>query len=179
MKFSSGLCICLACLLCLIGMTACGGTEEPVDTTPTTTAPTTPTTMAIIEKDLGDMITREELSTAMGVEMTEPSVSGQGTVLTSVGVEAKVTLNVEVAEKSREIFDLVLLDYPLVEPCPNLGETAWYSSIYHHLLVYDSGYMMTVELFGYEGSEESEMLACRQVAALMLEHLVDIAELTE
>ena len=160
------------CIVMVFGMTACDRSEQPTEPTEATTPTTMPTLAAIIEEDLADMITVEELSNAMHTPMTEPSVSGQGTVLTSVGVEKTVTLNVEVSEKPREIFDQVLLGYPIAVPCPNLGDTAWYSSIYHHLLVYNQGYMMTVELFGYDGGEESEMLACRQVAALMFEHLV-------
>ncbi len=172
MKFVSILLTVTVCAAMLMGLTACGRNTEPEESTEPTTVTTVPTLAPIIEKDLAKMITAEEISYAIGASMTEPSVSGQGTVLTSVGVESTITLNVEVSEKPREIFDQVLLGYPIADPCPNLGETAWYSSIYHHLLVYNQGYMMTVELFGYEGSAEGEMLACRQISALIFEHLV-------
>ena len=161
----------LLCMVCALGLVACGETEELIETTPTTVA-TTPTTAAIIEEDLSAMISKEEISAAVGVEMSDPTVSEQGAVLTSVGTESMVTLSVEVSEKPREIFDQILLNFPVLTACPNLGETAWFSADYHQLLVYDHERMMTVELIGLEGDDDDrELLRCRQIAATILERL--------
>ncbi len=160
----------ILCLACACGLTACGDSTEPVETTPTT-APTTPTTAVIIEEDLAALISKEEITDAVGVEMSKPTVSEQGTVLTSVGLEEMITLSVEVSEKPREIFDQILLNFPLLDACPNLGETAWFSADYHQLLVYDNERMMTVELIGLSDNDDKELLRCRQIAATLLERL--------
>jgi len=180
MKYVSFIFTVFLCVSLVLSLSSCGNKPtEPAETTSTTTATTVPTLAQLIEKDLSDMVTAEQLSAALGTPMSEPSVSSQGETLTSVGTEATVTLNVEVSEKPREIFDQVLLSYPIAVPCPNLGETAWYSSIYHHLLVYDQGYMVTVEVFGLDKDEEGEMLSCRQIAALLLEGLTDNATIAQ
>lgn len=164
----SAICLLAAMLLCL---TACGG-GEPAPEAPATTQATTPTTVAIIEEKLEDMLTVEEISAAVGVPMGKPAVSGQGTVLTSIGTETMTVLSVEVSEKPKDIFMAVLQGYPDLQPCPNLGETAWFSPVYNQLLVYGNGFMITIELTGTNDSDQNvQMLRCRQIAALLLEHL--------
>ncbi len=161
------------CLILACGCTACGNSADDAETTPTT-APTTPTTAVIIKEDLSAMLTQEEVTDAVGIPMTAPTVSGQGTMLTSVGVEDRVTLSVVVSEKPRDIFDQMLLGYPIIEACPNLGETAWFSQAYHQLLVYDHERMITVELIGLPDDDGRELLRCRQIAADLLEHFKEI-----
>lgn len=170
MKFRNVLCIWL-CGMLLLFMSSCGGSGE--DSAVITTAPsTTMTTMAIIDEKLEDMLTVQEISDAVGMEMGKPAVSGQGTVLTSIGVDSKAVLNVEVSEKPVAIFNTVLMAYPDLQACPNLGESAWFSPIYNQLLVYGEGFMITVELTGTGDSDQTmQMLRCRQIAALLLEHL--------
>lgn len=160
----------LLCATCICGLAACGETTEPVEPT-VTTVPTTPTTAVLIDDDLASMISKEEITDAVGVEMSNPTVSGQGTVLTSVGIEDAVTLSVEVSEKPRAIFDQMLLNFPMLDACPNLGETAWFSAVYHQLLVYDNERMITVELVGLDDEDDRELLRCRQIAATLLERL--------
>ncbi len=161
----------LLCAMILLLTTSCGKSSQ--ENTPTTTNPTTTlTTMAIIEEKLEDMLTVQEISEAVGMEMDTPTVSGQGTVLTSIGVGSKAVLSVEVSEKPIAIFHTVLTSYPDLQPCPNLGESAWFSPVYNQLLVYGNDFMITVELTGTGDSDQTmQMLRCRQVAALLLEHL--------
>ncbi len=163
--------VIVICLIMVFALTACNSSSE--QPTVTTTMPsTTMTTMAIIDEKLEDMLSVEEISNAVGLTMGKPAVSGQGTILTSIGVDSKAVLSVEVSEKPIAIFNTVLTAYPDLQPCPNLGETAWYSPVYNQLLVYGKGFMITVELTGTTDSDQTmQMLRCRQIAALLLEHL--------
>jgi len=159
------------CVMSMLLFTACH--TAPADTEQTTTtAPTTQTTAAIIEEKLEDMLTAQEISDAVGAEMGAPVVSGQGTILTSIGVSTKTVLNVEVSEKPIDIFYNVMKAYPDLQACPNLGETAWFSPVYNQLLVYGNGFMITVELTGTGDEDQNvQRLRCRQIASLLLEHL--------
>lgn len=163
--------VCVVTSLALTALTSCG-TSAPVETETTTTVPTTPTTAVIVDEDLSAMLTSEEISRAVGLTMGEPAVSGQGSMLTCIGVGNKAMLSVMLSERPIEIFNQMLQSYPDAIPCQNLGESAWYSPVYSQLLVYGGGYMITVELTGTTDSDmEMQMLRCRQLAALLLEHL--------
>lgn len=165
------LAVCLLTSFGLATMTACNSSEAtPTETT--TTVPTTPTTVAIVDAELSTMLTSEEISKAVGLPMGEPAVSGQGSMLTCIGDGNKAMLSVMLSEKPIEIFEQMLQAYPDAIPCPNLGETAWYSPVYCQLLSYAKGHMITVELTGTEDSDmEMEMLRCRQLTALLIENL--------
>ncbi len=159
------------CMILIVSFAACRNTPSDTDQT-TTTTPTTPTTAVIIDEKLEDMLTAEEISDAVGTEMGAPTVSGQGTILTSIGVNSKTVLNVEVSERPIEIFYDMLKGYPDLQACPNLGETAWFSPVHNQLLVYGNGFMITVELTGTDDADQNiQKLRCRQIAALLLEHL--------
>ena len=171
MRFRT-LCLCVLCLVLVLTATACRSTPDEDTQSTTTTAPTTPTTAVIIEKDLGDMLTAQEISDAVGVSMGDPVVSGQGTILTSIGTESKTVLNVEVSERPIAVFYDMLKGYPDIQACPNLGESAWFSPIHNQLLVYGNGFMILIELTGTDdGDQNIQRLRCRQIAALLLEHL--------
>lgn len=161
--------VCLALLVSVF--TACQPSNDPADTTQPTTPTTTPTTVAIIEEQLEDMLTQGEISEIVGVSMNAPTVTGQGTVLTSVGTDSMAVLNVEVSEKPRDIFDSMLVNYSMLKACPNLGDVAWYSAAYKQLLVYGEGFMITVELIGTDDDDDMLMLRCRGIAAELLEEL--------
>ena len=162
----------ILCVLLLFGFSACrNNTPDEPDETVTTT-PSTQTTVAVIEKKLQDMLTAKEISDAVGVEMGAPAVSGQGTILTSIGVSTKAVLSVEVRERPLDAFYSMLKGYPDIQACPNLGETAWFSPVHNQLLVYGNGYMIMVELTGTDDADQNiQRLRCRQIAALLLEHL--------
>ncbi len=165
--------VCLVALVCVLSMlllTSCRQTPSD-DTTTSTTTPTTPTTAVIIEQKLEEMLTAEEISQAVGTEMGKPTVSGQGTILTSIGVSSKAVLSVVVSEKPIDIFYYMLQGYKDLQACPNLGETAWFSPVHNQLLVYGNGFMITVELTGTSDDQNVQKLRCRQIAALLLEHL--------
>ena len=171
MRFRSLMAFVL-CALLVLSFAACRNNSSDEDPTTTTTAPTTPTTAVIIDEKLDDMLTAEEISAAVGVEMGKPAISGQGTILTSVGVSSKTVLNVEVSEKPIDIFYVMLRGYPDLQACPNLGETAWFSPVHNQLLAYGNGFMILVELTGTDDADQNiQRLRCRQVAALLLEHL--------
>lgn len=172
MKFRKIICIVL-CGVFLLTMSACGGGTEPVSTEETTTtALPTATTVAIIEKNLADILSAEDISDAIGEEMNDPVVSNQGTTLTSISKQGKAVLSVEISEKPIEVFNAALQGYFDLKPCPNLGESAWYSPLYYQLMAYGKGYMILVELTGTNDTDqELIVLRCRQIAALLLERL--------
>ncbi len=163
--------VSILCLSLIFSFSACRHTPDETEQT-TTTAPTTQTTVAVIEEKLEDMLTAQEISEAVGVEMGAPMVSGQGTILTSIGVATKTVLNVEVCERPIDAFYGMLKGYPDLQACPNLGETAWFSPVHNQLLVYGNGFMIMVELTGTDDEDQNiQRLRCRQIAALLLEHL--------
>lgn len=160
----------LICVFVTLFSVSCT-TQEPQENA-TSTSTTTPTTAVVIDEKLGEMLTAEEISQALGVTMGAPTVSGQGTILTSIGTDTKTVLNVVVSERPIDIFYMMLQGYPDIQPCPNLGETAWFSAVHNQLLVYGNGFMITVELTGTDDSDQNiQKLRCRQIAALLLEHL--------
>ena len=166
-----GICLLVLLSLAVSLLTACADeTAIPVEETVTTT--TQPTMAMIVDEELDTMLTTQEISDAVGLPMGEPVVSGQGSMLTCLGVDNKAYLGIKLSEKPIEIFNEVLTMYADALPCPNLGESAWYSPVYSQLLVYGNGYMIQVELTGTEdGDLNMQMLRCRQIAALLLEHL--------
>lgn len=166
-----GICLLMLCLTLSIVMSSCAEeTVTPVEDTVTTT--TQPTMAMIVDEELGAMLTVQEITDVVGLPMGEPVVSGQGSMLTCLGLDNKAYLGIKLSEKPIEIFNEVLTMYADAFPCPNLGESAWYSPVYSQLLVYGNGYMIQVELTGTEDSDlNMQMLRCRQIAALLLEHL--------
>lgn len=171
MKFLREALVC--CLVGLISLTllACGGKTQETSDGQTTTQ--TPVTMATIQRnDLASLLSAQEISDTLGVTMNEPTVSGQGTSLTSIATEGQTVLNVEMEERPRDIFEQALQEYGDLVPCPNLGDTAWYSPLYSQLMVYGKGYMMLVEITGLaESDAEITMLRARQIAALLLQRM--------
>ena len=169
MRFRSVL-FCVLCFVFMIFTTAC--TKSPADDTEVTVPTTTPTTSVVVEVELDKMLDAATISDAIGEEMGEPSVSGRGTILTSIGVDSKVVLSVVVSERPIDVFYMMLQGYADIQPCPNLGETAWFSAVYNQLLVYGKGYMITVELTGLDDNDQNiQKLRCRQIAALLLEKM--------
>ncbi len=167
MRMISILVICLSLMVLFVSCKPSAPAQEDT-VTPQTTRPTA----AVIDEKLDEMLTAKEISDAVGVEMGAPTVSGQGTILTSVGVDTKTALNVIVAERPIEAFYGMMQNYTALQPCPNLGETAWFDAVHNQLLVYGNGFMITVELTGVDDSDQiDQMIRCRQIAALLLEHL--------
>ncbi|MBQ9414176.1 MAG: hypothetical protein IJU16_03510, partial [Clostridia bacterium] len=67
------------CALITLSICGCAAQEaSPTESTETTMAAPTLTTAAIIEKQLGDLLTAEEISNAIGQTMNTPVVSNQG-----------------------------------------------------------------------------------------------------
>ncbi len=166
-----GMYLLVFCLFVCGILTSCSN-ESSAPSEETTTTTTQPTMAMIVDEELDAMLSVEEITDAVGLPMGEPVVSGQGSMLTCLGVDNKAYLGIKLSEKPIEIFNEVLTMYADAFPCPNLGESAWYSPVYSQLLVYGNGYMMQVELTGTEdGDLNMQMLRCRQIAALLLEHL--------
>ncbi len=158
--------------LMMLCLSSCGSKNPEEDTSPSATAAPSVTMATIYRQNLADMISAQEISDALGVEMNDPTVSQQGTVLTSLAPESRAVLTVEVQQRPKEIFDRALQSYFDLVPCPNLGDTAWYSPLYYQLMVYGKGTMMLVEITGIEDKDyEVTMLRARQIAALLLERM--------
>ncbi|MBR5134522.1 MAG: hypothetical protein IKV35_02875 [Clostridia bacterium] len=164
------------CAISLCLFAGCGGSEEI--NTPAPVAPTTVTstvqTKPMIDKDFKVLITQEELSDAVGIPMQEPDVTEQNSGIRSFSEESDQSrVMVDIAKADKTVFEnRVLPGYTDLVACPNLGESAWFSAKYNHLLVYSDGYMMTVDLViqGYDDASEN-MLRCRQIASIILERL--------
>jgi len=166
-------------------MALCSGCNNEL-TTPkqSTTATTTPIyrptvpTMPLIDKDLTKLLTVEELTSAVGIPMQALTVTEQNSGLRSFSVESdRSRVIIDIKEGTREYFDTrVLPFYANLEACPNLGETAWFTynpGVYNdQILVYNDGYMITVEL-AIEGYDDhtTNKLRCREIASRIVERL--------
>ena len=163
--------VCLGLSLLLLG--GCGDNEMPVSD---------PSSEPVWEASLPEtldmerVLTTEEVSTAMETAMGEPSRLDGGSCLEfrSANQETVVTLLIEeMLGGSPKIYEATIAQYPagtLVET-PNLGESAYWCSETGELLLYEDGFMVSVNV--RKDGEDSERLlnAARQMAALVLERL--------
>ncbi len=158
--------------LLALSLGACSSeTPAPTDDTTTTTRATVPT-VPRIEKDISRLFTAEELTDIVGVPMQAPAVSGQGATLTSYAVDSMISrVIVDIQEQNLDVFlQSVSMWYPDLIEARNLGESAWFSPSFNHLIVYNNGFMFTID-YVIEGQDNSDvnLLTCREIALLILE----------
>lgn len=164
--------ISLLVIVLMMALSACGAqTEAPVETVTTTTRETVPT-VPRIDKEIDGLFTAKELTDIIGVEMQEPVVSGQGATLTSYAVDSVSSrLIIDIQEQTIDVFlQSVSMWYPDLIEARNLGENAWFSPSFNHLIVYNDGYMFTID-YAFDGHDNSDanLLTCREIALMILD----------
>ena len=73
-------------------------------------------------------------------------------------------------EGSREEFDEIVASYEGAVDTMNLGQAAKWNSETKQLFVFDDGYMISVIAYA-DKSDDSLLVAARQIAALVLEKI--------
>ncbi len=161
-------------MVLIVAMTFCSCSSEApesTDVTPTTTRATVPT-VPRIENDISDLLTAEELTDIIGIPMQAPTVSGQGATLSSYAVDSMTSrVIVDIQEQNLEVFlQSVSMWYPDLIEARNLGESAWFSPSFNHLIVYNDGVMFTID-YVIDGHNDADvnLLTCREMALLILE----------
>lgn len=172
-KLVAGAASCLLCLGLLAGLAGCQEAPAPVSSDPGPDLVSVPPPLSI---DMTTLITAEQASQAVGAELAGPEVYEDGTWLHFASEDAQTTVDVHLNETTRELYDTqVELIKESVgdgwEEAANLGETALWLPDNQELLVYTEGYMLDVSVDSPEKEGEEELVAARQIAALVLEKL--------
>ena len=152
----------LAAMLLLL--TACGGgdTSDKGGTT-TTTEDTGPSINyedyidPVVDRSVADLITAEELSALMSVDVTAVITTDAMVTYQSENGYYMVTLSLE--NKTRDEFDALVADVTQWIPVTDIGEAARWSVDQLELIAYKNGYAVSVS--GYHvipGCIESIML---------------------
>lgn len=163
---------CLITGILLLG--GCGQNENPtssgVSTDPVWEA-SEPETL-----DIQQLLSAEEVSAAMETTMGEPLLLDNGSCLEFRSEDPAAVVDIlieEMLNNDPKIYEATIAQYPedaLVET-PNLGESAYWCAETGELLLYNDGFMVSVNV-RKEGEEAERLLnAARQMAALVIERL--------
>ena len=164
-----GIALCL-----LIGLLAGCGETKPKKTESPDDADIG-TDKSLIHVDVTTLFTAEEIGEILNIEVSESTTTFESdtavTFLTADGYQVAV---LSVMEFTREAFDEMVFGYVEAEESPNLGEITYWVSAggdMRELLVFDSGYAVSVQVTVDGMSEDHRILAARQIAALTLEKI--------
>lgn len=148
----------------LLLLTACGdGTSSNKGGTTTTTEDAGPSINyedyidPVVDRSVADLITAEELSALMSVDVTAVITTDAMVTYQSENGYYMVTLSLE--NKTRDEFNTLVADTTLWIPVTGFGEAARWSTDQAELIAYKNGYAVSVS--GYHvipGCMESIML---------------------
>lgn len=135
------------------------------------------TDKTLIHVDVTTLFTVEDMSHILNVEVTEyTSTFESDTAVTFLTADGHPVAVLSVMEFAREPFDEMVQGYVSAKETPYLGEIAYWVSAggdMRELLVFDSGYAISVQVTVDGLSEDHTILAARQIAALTLEKIFD------
>lgn len=158
--------ILLIMLAAALLLTACGdegGSSHKGGTTTTTTEDAGPSINyedyidPVVDRSVADLITAEELSTLMSVDVTAVITTDSVVTYQSENGFYMVTLALE--NKTRDEFDAMVVDTTVWTPATGVGEAAYWGADQLELVAYQDGYAISVS--GYHvipGCMESIML---------------------
>lgn len=159
------LCLCLA--VCLF--TGCQ--QKQVDTPDTTPDDIEiETDKTLLHVDLATLFTTEEIGELLDVEIMDYEVFEAETSISYRTADYMPVAILAVLKCNREIFDEMVASYTDVEETPNLGQVAYWAAA-GELLVYESGYAISVHLSLADEKETDVVLLSRQIAALTIERI--------
>ena len=128
-----------------------------------------------LDIDLSAMLTLEQVSSAVGVEMEGPQMLDDGTTAHYASGDALTTVDIHLDEVERAVYDTRLDSMKAVDEAmqavPNLADDAWWSAETKELVLYGKGYMFSVLVDIAQAGSEDCLVAARQLAALLLEKL--------
>lgn len=96
----------------------------------------------VVDRKVGDLITAEELSTLMSVEVTAVITTDSVVTYQSENGYYMVTLALE--NKTRAEFDTMIAENPVWTPQSGLGEAAYWGAEQAELIAYQDGYAVSV-----------------------------------
>ncbi len=126
-------------------VTACGGDVTPPAEQGEDTGPSinyedyiTP----VVDRKVSDLITAEELSAIMQVEVTPNIVTDASVTYLSSNGHYMVTISME--NRTRDEFDAMVADTTLWTPQSGVGEVAYWGVDQSELVAYQGGYALSV-----------------------------------
>lgn len=130
-----------------------------------------PTVPPLLNVDISTILTKDQVSSALGVTVGEPQIYDSGTSVNYSTDDAKSSAEISMMECDKNKYDETVNKYSDAADSPNLGESAKWSPQNKQLLTYKSGYMISVTVDVEGKSGDSLLLSARQLAALVLEKL--------
>ena len=163
-----GIWVLITCLIaCLLTGCQQSGTDKP-DTTPDDIEIETDKTL--LHVDLATLFTTEEIGELLGVEIMDTEVFEAETSVSYRTADYTPVAILAILKCDRAIFDEMVASYTDVEPTPNLGHAAYWAAA-GELLVYESGYAVSVNIRLPDTEEADTVLLCRQLAALTIDRI--------
>ncbi len=126
------------------------------------------TDTSLIHVDLATVFTLEEMSDILGVTVTGNNVFESDTSVSFQNEEMQTVAIVAFRDCARDVFDEMVSYYDEIEETPNLGTIAYWATA-GELLVYESGYAISVHVSVTDMSEDDALLISRHLAALLME----------
>lgn len=156
--------------LLLTTVTACSSTEEPESSA---TEETRPTAAPLLDVDLENLLTTEQISDAIGESVGAPQMYEDNTWAHYTGIDSATTVDISLDETTRSVFDARAALYPNKTQAPLLGDTSWWNAETSELLTYGSGHTISVRVVFAQDTADEDMLlmATRHLTALILEKL--------
>jgi redox-sensitive bicupin YhaK (pirin superfamily) len=158
----------IACFAVIMGFSGCGDKEK--ETSSRQTDSTLGTAPPILEFDISSLVTPEQVGNALGVKVGEGQSADQDTTVRYYSEDQSSFLEISIMEGSREEFDEIVASYEGAVDTMNLGQAAKWNSETKQLFVFDDGYMISVIAYA-DKSDDSLLVAARQIAALVLEKI--------
>jgi len=157
--------------VCLLALVACGGDgEETSSVTSNTTAPTNPPP-TLLAVDLKTLLTATQVEAALGEPVGDAELYERDTVICYRTADLQSSAEMALQTGSREAYDVTVALYEDAVVAPNLGEVAHWSAQTNTLLTYGKGYMVSMALDKAGAQGDYNLIAARQLAALVLEAL--------
>lgn len=163
------ICLLLAALL-LTTATACSSAQEPDSSA---AEETRPTAAPLLDVDLENLLTTEQISDAIGESVGAPQMYEDNTWAHYTGTDSATTVDISLDETTRSVFDARAALYPNKTQAPLLGDISWWNAETSELLTYGGGHTISVRVvFAQDTSDEDMLLmATRHLTALILEKL--------
>lgn len=163
--------------LLLLGLAGCVQDAPPASSTVSEDPAVLYSAPPLLDVDIAALLTVEQVSEALGVEVGEPEVYEDGTWVHYASENLQTTADIHMNEVSRDFYDAQIEEIRATygdscEEAPNLGDTALYIRETGELMLYGKGYMIDVVVdLEDDGQADAPLQAARSLAALLLEGL--------
>ncbi len=160
--------ILIIALIIFTGLCGCGDKEEVSSATTQTTYATAP---PLLDFDISDLVTVEQVENALGVSVGEAKLADENTTVRYSSDDPLSYIEISIIESSRENFDETVALYEDAEDTLNLGQVAKWSNEYNQLLVYNGKHMISVTAAAAGKSKDALLIAARQIAVFVIEKI--------